>query len=1162
MRLKSLCLQGFKSFADHTEFEFHPGVTAIVGPNGCGKSNVVDAIRWVLGETSAKALRGGEMADVIFNGTDRRKPVGVAEVTLTFGDCEESLQVEFNEVAVTRRVFRDGKSEYRINDRLCRLKDINELFMGTGVGRAAYSIMEQGKIDMLLSSKPEDRRMVFEEAAGITKSKVQKREALRKLDYTEANLLRVADIIEEVKKQKGSLQRQANKARRYQDLLTYVHTLDLHHHHRQYSLLEGEREELSNSMRSLEIEATEAEGEIEKLTGQLAGKGGELEALETSYQAFLEEKIKAQNELNRAEERRRLNDERLEELGRMIDRNEKDSTENLDRLNAEKGALAAAEESLTQLKSRLESAEGELKTAEEEARGARQDRETLQSELRGLRAKLESTQEERSALEAKYARMVTEFEADLERHERLESEKAAFVSELEGAEGRRKELSQALEREKESFEENQVSLGKLDEACQKAQEERLDLQGKLEVLYRRMTEVKSRLGLLLQWVDQGEGLEAGTQSVLKGLDDPETFKNSVRGVLGSMLRVREDRFMPAVEVALREHLQTILLATGDVAEAAVRRLGDKQLGYASLLGQDSFINEEVLALPEEPMGAIGRVLDMIEADERIRPFLRSVLKNVFAVQDLSQARRMHALNPDLAFATLDGEFVSRDGVMFGGRSQQEEESVLRRQNEIRDLEEEARSLKKKQEDLETEFRRKQQEGQNLELEREELKEQLREVALKKSRSEDQLRLVQTEIERFGNQIQAKETEAHSLFQRRQESEQHLALTREQQNHFDQNTDGLQSELADKEQLLAGLERKEKDLGNRVGELRTRLAVEKKSVEGLQAQRNPINNRLGELEQLNQRYRREVESYRQRTKELATDNEQLDNSNDGLRARATELQDKLALSGTEKEALVSEVKEIQGNLERLKGKREKGISQKGREEVKVTRLELRLENIVASMNERYQVEIASFRPDLHALITAIESERSRPKRGRRKEKAKAAVAEEEAPEDSEGAAEEATVLEEGESLTETETSPEEEAASIGEVLDASLEAAGDAEEKADQKNREESGDEESSGNESMDGASEEELDQSNPLDEAEPDWEFVEATVMELRRKLDSMGPVNLDAIGEFEELEERLQFLEGQHDDLVNSKEELLQVIEKINKETDAIEEKSKDNNE
>jgi chromosome segregation protein len=205
MYLKTLEIHGFKSFADKTVLEFAKGVTGIVGPNGCGKSNVVDAIRWVLGETSAKALRGGEMADVIFSGTEKRKALGMAEVTLTMADCEESLKVPYSEVSITRRVYRDGRSEYRINGTLCRLKDINDMLMDTGIGRTAYSIMAQGQIDQILSSKPEERRMVFEEAAGITKYKREKKEALRKLEYTEANLLRVSDVLAEQERRMNSL---------------------------------------------------------------------------------------------------------------------------------------------------------------------------------------------------------------------------------------------------------------------------------------------------------------------------------------------------------------------------------------------------------------------------------------------------------------------------------------------------------------------------------------------------------------------------------------------------------------------------------------------------------------------------------------------------------------------------------------------------------------------------------------------------------------------------------------------------------------------------------------------------------------------------------------------------------------------------------------------
>ena len=230
--LKNLTALGFKSFADKTSLDFQPGMTAIVGPNGCGKSNVSDAVRWVLGEQSAKALRGSGMADVIFTGTDKRKALGMAEVSLTLGGIDTDqlkaagVDLPYNEVTVTRRIFRDGASEFFINKVSCRLKDIQQLFMGTGMGRASYGIMAQGNITQLISSRPDDRRVVFEEAAGITRFKSQKKEALRKLDYTEQNLLRASDTIREVKRQIGSLQRQAGKARRYKEFMDELQNLE------------------------------------------------------------------------------------------------------------------------------------------------------------------------------------------------------------------------------------------------------------------------------------------------------------------------------------------------------------------------------------------------------------------------------------------------------------------------------------------------------------------------------------------------------------------------------------------------------------------------------------------------------------------------------------------------------------------------------------------------------------------------------------------------------------------------------------------------------------------------------------------------------------------------------------------------------------------------
>ena len=234
MYLKALKLHGFKSFADNTTLRFEPGVTAVVGPNGCGKSNIADAIRWVLGEQSAKALRGGKMQDVIFEGADTRKAAQMCEVGLLLTDCEKQLGSEFHEIEIMRRVHRDGASEYFFNGQACRLKDIQKLFMDTGVGRTSYSIMAQGQIDLILSSKPEERRSVFEEAAGITKYKSARREAMNKLALTEQNLARVADVIGEVSRQIGSLRRQAAKALRFRRLRHRFTHLDLAWHAKQF----------------------------------------------------------------------------------------------------------------------------------------------------------------------------------------------------------------------------------------------------------------------------------------------------------------------------------------------------------------------------------------------------------------------------------------------------------------------------------------------------------------------------------------------------------------------------------------------------------------------------------------------------------------------------------------------------------------------------------------------------------------------------------------------------------------------------------------------------------------------------------------------------------------------------------------------------------------
>src|SRR3954454_14232935 len=388
MHLQSLELFGFKSFADKTVFNFHEGVTAIVGPNGCGKSNVLDAVKWALGELSAKSLRGDEMADVIFNGADTRKPVGFAEVSVTFTDCAEEFGIEWHDVRVTRRVYRDGNSEYLLNKTPCRLRDIQSLFADTGIARTAYSMMEQGRIDMILSSRPEDRRAVFEEAAGITKYKTQKREALRKLEATEANLLRIGDVIKEVKRQIGSLQRQAGKARRYQALHADLQVLDTHHSRHQLTKLEGEAEQARAEMQRLQEAEQRAHAKIEAGENDLAAKRRELDEVDAQIGDARAEVQRLQGEMGSLRNRIEFNRQRAQEIGELIERYTGDIAAAETRRSEQATQLEEADALIARTNQLLASKEIEVEQLTTALQTARAERSQKENELQTLQSSL------------------------------------------------------------------------------------------------------------------------------------------------------------------------------------------------------------------------------------------------------------------------------------------------------------------------------------------------------------------------------------------------------------------------------------------------------------------------------------------------------------------------------------------------------------------------------------------------------------------------------------------------------------------------------------------------------------------------------------------------------------------------------------------------------
>ncbi|WP_193214100.1 chromosome segregation protein SMC [Luteolibacter marinus] len=1086
MYLKSLEIHGFKSFADKTKFEFHKGVTGIVGPNGCGKSNVVDAIRWVLGETSAKALRGGEMADVIFNGTERRKPLGMAEVTLTMADCEESLKVDYNEVSLTRRVFRDGKSEYRINGTLCRLKDIHDLLMDTGIGRTAYSIMAQGQIDQILSSKPEERRMVFEEAAGITKYKREKKEALRKLEFTEANLLRVSDVIAEQERRMNSLKRQVAKARRYQALAGDVRILDTHLGHKRFVELSAECDELRTSIRSLEATEAELERLMEPKEEAVADARLEARNFEGELADLRQQLNSHRNQLAAAQGRVAFNEERKAELEGRISQNREEIETTREKLAQQEFDVVAANEAMEQLARRIAEQEIQLADQEERTHIARADREQIEAQLREARAEANRAQTIIASTQAKIESSLAQLETSRERARMLADEEQRLNLEIEEAHAQRDEISNLLD-------EHAARTTELEETFQKAERTYQHTRGDLDAAraaaaeaHKTLTQRSSRLQVVRQLVASGEGFQKGTRKVLDGLDDPERFKPGIHGVLAGFIEA--DRSCArAIETALGSHLQAVLVSDEKLADALISRLTEKRLGQAAILPETFVGHSNGTQMEALPQGAVAWALDRVKSDARVSRVIERLLEKVLIVPNFATALRLRADLPDVTMVTQAGELLGAEGILHGGDAGEGNVSVLELQNEVRDLETEVAALTEAEaaavqrvKDLEARMKELQEEVESS-------RERVQRHKVELSTLQGQLTLAAREVESVQTKLDNVRWERGELESRDQAAhdsrsglESELAMARERLEGHEEDQRRLQSQVEESQ-------RDEAELNQALNELRTSLAVERQAKQAAEAQQQPMEARLSELRELSIRRETEIDSFVQRIEAAAAENARLSEEVETHQAESEDLAVEIESRAGRRNELLEAIDKAEAALAEARRHYSKASEQRGREEVAITKIELRLENLVNSILERHQVELASFEPDAHALLSCIASQKSQQSRGGRQ------------------------------TLVENEDSEEEEQPIV--VVDATKD--------------------------------EDELPVLPGEMTGEPDWSFVEAVVGDLKRRLDSMGPVNVDAIQEYEELEERFNEVRSNYDDLVNSKANLIEVIERINEETE-----------
>lgn len=905
MYFKRLEIFGFKSFADKITIDFEPGITCIVGPNGCGKTNIVDAIRWVLGEQSARQLRAGKMEDIIFNGSRTRKPLGIAEVSLTLDNSQNILPIEYREVTVTRRLFRSGESEYYINKTSCRLKDITELFLDTGIGTDSYSLMEEKKINFILNSKPEERRTIFEEVAGVMKYKWRKEEALRKLEATQANLIRLSDIITEVKRQINSLDYQARKARQYQKYKEELKLLEIRRLLRNYTKL---KEESTRGEENLSLLSSQ----VEKLTSECKQKENSTLQLRLQLREKEEELVKIQRELfsisseiSRFEDRLLLRKERMEEI-------EGERAQLTEEIENSSNKVTLLDEKISQTekeKEKLVKQVAEIDTALSSREKVIQTLTERHIHLNG------SVEEKKEAL----VELVNKIAHTRNRLISLELDRKSLISrkeKLKNEEKHRCEEREILEREisskKEVLEREKEELAKIEEKNNLLVNEKNSLVESIKQMLDRTNDLQVKHNLKsshLQSSSKLSGREALVEEILS------TGFPGIYGTVKSLISFPSE-YETVLERLLGERLQYLVCEDTESALRVIEYLKKEKKGYLTFLPMKELPGSNPgMVVPRDVIGA--PLLGKVRYQNKHRKVMEFLLGNVFLVDSLAQVDRseMRSRQSDeiteeeIVFVTKEGDILTSSGVLSGGSGESlkdEQKEVSQLKKELDEAIAERLKLDKRLSDLNSQLERNNALSQEAQISIAQLGEAISQKEELKKRLDSEINLLideqniiekdisagVTDFEQLSKDLKAGETSVREIQEIIKELEKDLHSVAEQEkkekeklielkilktqlvekelnlqsekSHLENEREDLLNLIAQRKETLANLESKvtgieevnvsgEKEISS-LSESKNKLEIE---LEKLEKEKEEINQKLQEEEAVLEHMRSEL-----------------------------------------------------------------------------------------------------------------------------------------------------------------------------------------------------------------------------------------------------------------------------------------------------------------
>lgn len=850
MPLKSLIINGFKSFADKTTIDFTTGVTGIVGPNGSGKSNITEAIRWVMGEQSAKSLRGSHMPDVIFAGSALREPLNRAEVTLVFDNHDHELATEQTTVSVTRRLFRDGTSEFYLNQKSCRLRDISDLFLNAGMGKASFSIISQGRVEEIFNSKPEERRMIIEEVAGVYKYKQQKQQAEAELATTNENLNRVADIYAELKSRIEPLRQQASLAtdyqrqkKQYDQLDQQILALELADLQTQQTAKQTRQAELQQISDKIDQQAQQANQKVSELRQHLATIN---QQIEQQQQALLE-KTRQQEQLK----------------GQVSLTTERSSYHDT--------SLTTTQQQLTELATNMTQQQANLAATQANVDAAKKQQQSLQQQLQQLQTQLNENQDD-------LATRLSQRRGD---YIELLQQQTTNRNELVHLQDQQSRLTNQLSQQTATQSTQTTELTKQQAVCHQIDQQTAELQTTLDQQLRKVAAAKAAFKQLeaasndeqqawYQQLEQFQQLKARYQSLQEVTNDHSGFYLGVRAVLNPQNRLPglkgavadlltvPDRYQVAIEQVLGAQLQQVVCTDTQSASTAIRFLKERRLGRATFLPlttiQSRTIAATTLRTAQQLPGFLGVGAALIKIAPGLEKILQHLLGNVIIAADLDQATVIaKAIHFQTRIVTLEGDILSPGGAMTGGRIKQQGQGLLNRQQELQQQQQQLKALQQElnQKKDHLAVTKQQQLAANEAITIAEQAQQQQQLAL--SHAQDQAHQEQEQLARLEREQQVAQLTAKRMTEEQHDLSMQIATAKDQQGQLAQQVTQMQAQIDQLQERLTNFNSQKETLTGEISELKTQLAV--------------VNTTLKNQQELARRQEQTVQQQTQRQKQL-------------------------------------------------------------------------------------------------------------------------------------------------------------------------------------------------------------------------------------------------------------------------------------------------------